>query len=209
VFLGNGRSEHVDHAHEAGPAMIAPMLVLVGCCLLIGLAPAAVSPLLERAVFAWSLDQVALSRLSINGVAPLDRITAASLMFMLLIAGTGLFYWLCLRKNGQKVAGTWDCGYAAPSPRMQYTSSSFAQMLVGLFGWALRPKVREHAPAGLFPGAAHFHSDVADTTLEEAVIPSARVLARFATTFRVFQQGKIQAYLLYIFVILIILLLWR
>ena len=92
---------------------------------------------------------------------------------------------------------------------MQYTSSSFAQMLVKLFGWALQPRVHEQQPAGLFPGAAHFHSEVADTTLEGAVMPSARLLASLATRFRVFQQGRIQVYLLYIFVILIVLFLWR
>jgi hydrogenase-4 component B len=209
VFLGSGRSGHVAHAREAGVAMLVPMWVLVGCCCLIGLAPALVSPLLERAIFAWSQEQAALSSLTLNRLAPLDWISAASLMLVVLIAAGGLFYWACLRANGQAVAGTWDCGYAAPAPRMQYTSSSFAQMLVKLFGWALQPRVHEQQPAGLFPGAAHFHSEVADTTLEGAVMPSARFLASLATRFRVFQQGRIQVYLLYIFVILIVLFLWR
>ena len=91
---------------------------------------------------------------------------------------------------------------------MQYTASSFAQMLVGLFGWALRPKVNEQRPHGYFPSAAHFQSEVAETTLDRAVLPTMRFFAQLACYFRVFQQGKIQAYLLYMFVILVILFLW-
>ncbi len=41
VFLGAPRSEQAAHAHEAGHAMIGPMLVLAGCCTLIGVAPIA------------------------------------------------------------------------------------------------------------------------------------------------------------------------
>ena len=147
--------------------------------------------------------------LTLAGLAPLGWVSAAGIMLVMLVGAIGLFYGACLRRNGQAAAGTWDCGYAAPAPRMQYTSSSFAQMLVHLFGWALRPKVRAHRPAGLFPGPAHFHSDVADTTLDEAVLPGVRFLARFACYFRVFQQGKIQAYVLYIFLILLTLFLFR
>jgi hydrogenase-4 component B len=92
---------------------------------------------------------------------------------------------------------------------MQYTSSSFAEMLVGLFAWALRPKAKPPRVMGLFPGKTSFHSEVADTVLEEAVMPSSRFLAWLASWLRVFQQGSIQAYLVYIFAILIILFLWR
>ena len=56
---------------------------------------------------------------------------------------------------------------------------------------------------------ADFHSDVPDAVLDELVIPAFRLGARLFSGFRVFQQGNIQVYLLYIFVALIILLLWR
>ena len=92
---------------------------------------------------------------------------------------------------------------------MQYTSSSFAQMLVGLFGWALRPRVHKPHDLPLFPQQADFHSEVGDTVLDEAVLPTFSFAARLFSWFRVFQQGNIQTYLLYIFIALIALLLWR
>src|SRR5262249_54528975 len=114
-----------------------------------------------------------------------------------------------LRRGPVDAGPTWGCGYAAPSPRMQYTSSSFAAILVGLFAWALRPKKREPGELPLFPQATNFHSDVPDAVLEEGIRPGFRIGASLFAWCRVFQQGSIQAYLLYIFLTLLALLLWR
>jgi hypothetical protein len=103
---------------------------------------------------------------------------------------------------------TWGCGYAAPSARMQYTASSFAATLVGLFGWALRPRTHRPEALPLFPGRAEFHSQVPDTVLDGVVVPTLGFAARLCAMLRVFQQGNIQIYLLYIFVALVVLLLW-
>jgi hypothetical protein len=124
-----------------------------------------------------------------------------------LLAG-GVF-WVWVRRVSVVSGPTWGCGYAATSPRVQYTSSSFAQMLVGLFAWALRPKVREPGELALFPQQTHFHSNVPDVVLDEAVQPTVRFVAWLFSLFRWFQQGSIQMYLLYIFAALIVLLLWR
>ena len=48
-----------------------------------------------------------------------------------------------------------------------------------------------------------------DTVLDEIVLPTFRFGAWLFSWFRVFQQGNIQIYLLYIFLALIALLLWR
>jgi hydrogenase-4 component B len=92
---------------------------------------------------------------------------------------------------------------------MQYTSSSFAQMLVGLFAWVLQPRVHRPKNLALFPQKSEFHSNMPDTVLDEAILPAFRYSGWLFSWFRVFQQGSIQAYLLYMFVALIVLLLWR
>src|SRR5262249_11782237 len=117
--------------------------------------------------------------------------------------------WWRLRGGLVLKASTWGCGYVAPTARMQYTASSFAQMLVGLFGWALRPRSRMPSKLPLFPTKTSFHSEVPDTVLDDAVLPAFRFGARLFARGRVFQQGSVQGYLLYIFLALIALLLWR
>ena len=41
-----------------------------------------------------------------------------------------------MRTHAVTEALTWDCGYAAPTARMQYSASSFADLLVGLTHFA-------------------------------------------------------------------------
>ena len=201
--------EHARHAHESPPSMLGPMGVLVACCFLIGLAPLLIAPILGagglglgaerdgRRPAPWHAGPAGLD----HGHGPaVDRRPCCSVACC---CGCG-----CTPASWTRVRP----GAAATSrqrPRMQYTSSSFAQMLVGLFAWALRPRTHSPAVVPLFPQQTDFHSDVPDTVLDEAVLPTFRFGAWLFSWFRVFQQGSIQTYLLYIFLALIALLLWR
>jgi hydrogenase-4 component B len=208
VFLGTARSDHARHAHESPPAMLGPMGVLVACCFLIGLAPLLVAPIVGQGISAWAPGlKDAGPRLV--ALAPLGWITAMSLGLLAALLAVGAVLWLLLRHSVVAKGATWGCGYVAPTPRMQYTSSSFAQILVGLFGWALRPRTRKPRNLPLFPQKTAFHSEVPDTVLDEAVLPAFRFGGWLFSWSRVFQQGSIQTYLLYIFIALIALLLWR
>jgi hydrogenase-4 component B len=208
VFLGTARSAHAMQVQEAPPSMLWPLAVLVGCCFLIGLAPLLVAPLVGEAVSAW-FPGLPSAGSRLGELAPLGWISVMGLVLLGGLVGAGMLLGSRLRTGGVERAATWGCGYLAPTPRMQYTSSSFSQMLVGLFGWALRPRSQGPKDLPLFPPKTAFHSTVPDPALDEAVLPAFRYGARFLSWFRVIQQGNIQAYLLYIFFALIALLLWR
>jgi hydrogenase-4 component B len=208
IFLGTPRSQQAADAREAGWSMIGAMGVLVACCLVIGLAPGLAAPMLTQAVEAW-VPELPASDVQLATYAPLGWI---SVMGLLLLAGTAAAsVWLRSRCGRETVSigPTWGCGYALPTARMQYTSSSFGQILVGLFAWALRPHRQQPADLAIFPEAASFHSDVPDVVLDEGVMPVVRWISWLCGWFRVLQQGSIQAYLLYIFLTLLVLLFWR
>ncbi len=211
VFLGVGRSDRVAHAHESGIAMTGPMLVLSGCCVLIGVAPGMLVPILDRAARTWAVAESGtaadISGMSLGGLAPLVPISvvAVILIALLTIGMAGLLR----RVRTSPSFVTWDCGYAAPSSRMQYSSSSFSQWLVTLFDWALRPRIHPPKVDTLFPKDTHFESHVDDTVLEQAVNPLTRFLAWLFEFSRYLQQGSLQAYLLYILLIIVALLLWQ
>jgi hydrogenase-4 component B len=208
VFLGTGRSEHARHAHESPLAMIAPMGVLAAFCFTIGLAPVLVAPVLGKAVAAWE-PGLGDAGARLTALAPLGWIAAMGLLLTAALLVVGVVLWLRLRYSAVEKGVTWGCGYVAPTPRMQYTSSSFAQMLVGFFGWALRPRTRRPTDLPLFPRKTAFHSEVPDPVLDDAVFPAFRFGGWLFSRFRVLQQGSIQTYLLYVFIALIVLLLWR
>jgi hydrogenase-4 component B len=208
VFLGTARSDHARHAYESPPTMVGPMNVLVACCFVIGLAPTLAGPILGKAISAWEPGlEDAGSRLT--ALAPLGWITVMGVLLIAALLGGTIALGVSLRNGVIKKGTTWGCGYIAPTARMQYTSSSFAQMLVGLFAWALRPRTSRPKNLPLFPEKTSFHSEVPDTVLDKAVLPAFRWGERLFSWFRVLQQGSIQAYLLYIFIALIALLLWR
>jgi len=208
AFLGSARSEPAGRAYESPATMTGPLIVLAGCCLFIGLAPLVAVLAMEPAVTVWA-PELAGSLPSLTELAPLGWLTVMAMILVAAFLLGGTILWKRLSSKPIEEGPTWSCGYAAPRPRMQYTSSSFAQMLVGLFGWALRPKTHRPAELPLFPQPTHFHSEVNDPALDDAVLPACRGGARLLSWCRVFQQGSTQTYLLYIFITLFALLLWR
>jgi hydrogenase-4 component B len=205
IFLGEARSDHAAHAGESPPAMRAPMAVLAALCVVIGLAPSLVAPVLDRALQAF--PEAALAP-RLRDLAPLREVSIAAL----LLAGGLAAGWLWARRVARAVksAPTWDCGYAAPSARMQYTSSSFAELLVGMLSVVLRPERRAVVLSRPFPRPASFASEVPEIVLDRAVRPALRLAARGAAWFGWVQQGRVQVYLLYVLgTLVVLLLLWR
>jgi hydrogenase-4 component B len=208
VFLGTARSQAAEHAREADFSMLAPMGVLAVCCLLIGLAPQGTVPVLEKSVASWA-PELSNTGVQLSALAPMAWISTAAILLTVALLLTGGVLAVLIRRGGQERGPTWGCGYAAPTPRIQYTASSFAQMLVELFAWALRPKTHRPEQMALFPSHERFESHIHDAVLDEVLRPAFRRGGRLLLWFRVFQQGSIQTYILYIFLALIALLMWR
>ena len=78
-----------------------------------------------------------------------------------------------------------------------------------MFAPVLRPHVARPAPAPPFPTAARFESHVDDTILDGAIIPAGRAAARWLPWVRQVQRGSGHAYVLYIIVALVVLLVWK
>ncbi len=200
VFLGTPRGESV--AAEAAWSTRLAMLPLVGACFAIGLLPAWFGGTLVKAV------RIAAPRL----IAPrsvtmfLQPVQNAAIV----IAIVAILVTIALRARTRhaRPAVTWDCGYARPSARMQYTSSSLARGLVAFFGWAMPPVVHAPRTFSLFPEGAAFESHVPDTVLDRALLPALRGAQWLFGFARYIQQGRVQLYLLYLGVTLIALLTW-
>jgi len=207
MFLGEPRTHHASEAVESGRFMLWPLGVLAGLCVLVGLLPWVVAPALDRAVAAWAPEMSGAPNLAL--LAPLGWVSLVGALLTLGLLAGGFLVWRNLRRMPAGETGTWDCGYVAPGPTMQYSSSSFGQTIVGLFSWALRPKVSNPDTRGLFPHRDAFTSHVDDVVLDSVLIPAAEAGTRAARRLKWVQRGSMQAYLLYILLTLIMLLLWR
>ena len=116
--------------------------------------------------------------------------------------------WLLVRKRDTVEYETWGCGYLAPTARMQYTSSSFAATLVGLFSGILRPHTKTPLIQGHFPKPVAFRSHVPEALLEGVYLPLYNILNSRLSLVRKLQHGRLHLYILYIVVTLIALLAW-
>jgi len=206
VFLGEPRSNAARDAHESGGCMVVPMVLLAAGCVAIGL----LGMFIVQAMAGVISGIIGIDASSELGIAAghLGYITLGSITLLVLIAG-GVWlrhFLLSGRKVGSTV--TWDCGYAAPTPRMQYTASSFAQPITELFNIFLRTKKHLHLPGGYFPGPATFETHTSDVSFEKIYRPLFEGVQRLFSRFLVLQQGSLHLYVLYIVVTLLVLLVW-
>jgi hydrogenase-4 component B len=207
VFLGAPRAEAAGQhaAHDPGASMLVPMAALACGCVSLGVAPLAAAPLLDAAVRAWSAGA---PQASLAETAPLAGLTALGLALAGLVAAALLLLKRCLRTQTVRTGLTWDCGYARPTGRMQYTGSSLGDSLVSLTSFLLWPKNLRTALRGHFPRPSSFKSLVPDAVLDRLVTPLFRAAERRLPRLRVLQQGQTHLYVLYILIVMIVLLIW-
>jgi hydrogenase-4 component B len=195
VFLGAARSKAAVHAHESGPAMRGAMALLGAACVAIGLAPVMFWPAVVRAVDVW--NPVWSGADTPVALASLGKVHFA---LALLALGAAVWLWRRVQRGSFARAVTWDCGYAAPSARMQYTAASFAGIITEWFAWILRPVRHEHRLEAALPDHAEFCEHTPETVLEHVVEPAGGLVMRVSTAARRLQHGRIQAYLLYVLI---------
>jgi len=201
VFLGTGRTVAATRAHESPLTMRVPMAVLAASCAIIGLAPVLLIPVLDR-VTAGLMIESNSPIMSIGAIAPLKPVSLMSLVLIILVLSIATFMKLYTRISS--IFGTWDCGYACPTKKVQYTASSFAQMIVAMFRWVLRPRMHRPNIEGLFPESTDMSSHVDDPILDRVILPIGHNFEKWFGWFRRFQQGITQQYVLYILITVIL-----
>jgi len=141
-------------------------------------------------------------------------LTRISWLAAVFLAGTGVLYGLRRHRlrahpGSQTTDGTWDCGFARPSARMQYTASAFTQPLTDMLRACLGTRGTDAEITDYFPTSAEFATHTPDPTRERFFAPAFRFIARRLSPLLALQHGRIHLYVLYMAVVLIGLLLWK
>lgn len=198
VFLGAPTTEEAARAHECPWSMRAPMLVLACACVVLGVAPSLVFPLLDAAAESlWGGPRLSTLGLPFGAIA---AVAAATL------AGASLL-WLALRRRRARLPAepTWDCGFSRPVPRAQYTASSFGQALVRLTAPLLRPVRHARLPDRPLAQPSSFSTHVHDSVLETLGGRLSGVARRLAA-WRRRGSGSLQGYLLLVVTVTMLLM---
>ena len=207
VFLGEPRAEREGHRGDPGSGMRAAVTVLAAGCVALGLlAPwvldLAAKPL--RALLGVGLDAAVLADLR----ASLMAVSGAGVVVIVLAAAIYALGRKLLRGRPVAAGVTWDCGYAAPTARMQYTASSFTAPVTQFFAPVLRPRSGRRLVAGYFPQTASLHSEVTDVSHSRFWLPLFRRIARTCQRLRWLQPARVQLFAVYIVAVLTLLLGW-
>jgi hydrogenase-4 component B len=115
-----------------------------------------------------------------------------------------------MRKWTSRRVDTWACGLPGLTERMQYTATSFSKPLRSVFTAVYKPARKldiEPADAPYFPVRISYLS-VRTTSFEKTLYrPTVDLVVAAARQLRRLHTGNIQAYLLYIFLMIVSLLL--
>jgi formate hydrogenlyase subunit 3/multisubunit Na+/H+ antiporter MnhD subunit len=204
IFLGIPRSAATERAHEIGWTTATAMIIGGTLSVAIGLSPMLALSLVNAPVVELVRANVDPAGV-VDGIAMAARVTA---LLVALVIALGCVRKLLFRGRPVSRASTWGCGYDAPTPRMQYTATSFAAPLLAPFDGFYPTRVHRDGPSGYFPTRAHFERRYVDIPADLLFVPAMRRIVRLLGRLHVLQQGHIHTYLVYILAVLIGLLVW-
>ena len=210
VLLGSGRSDEARHAHESSRWMTVPLGVLAGCCVLVALFPRALIVVFSRTVeFVFAIPAASFMAVLDSPSSPLPVLGLMNWVIWCLIGVVALLFAASVWRKRSKTDETWGCGYPAATPRIQYTGQSFSELIVTrILPAGLRPKTRVISPEGLFPKRGGMTTGYPDTLSRVLYQPFFEWLMGHITRLRWVQQGKIQVYMIYFVVVLLVAFAW-
>jgi formate hydrogenlyase subunit 3/multisubunit Na+/H+ antiporter MnhD subunit len=144
VFQGMPRSRAAAEACEADGWMQLGMAIPAVLCLLLGVLPVWILPLID--VVPQSLIQAGLGKSAAGGwlwltpIAPERASYSPLIVLVALLLAVGAFLVIHLRSGEKRRTAPWSCGHPHLNPRMQYTAVSFSQPLRRIFADLYQPQ---------------------------------------------------------------------
>jgi len=214
-FLALPRSAAAAEAEESPAAMLVPQAILAALCIGLGLFPAVVLRALggvmtflpglapATALAGDGLGMVS-SPISFDHVAPVMLAGA-------LLAASGVAVALARRRGvALRRVPTWGCG-GQLTAATEYTATAFSKPLMMIFRAIYRPTrevetLTEVSP--YFPREVRYRAAIEPTFERYVYRPLVDAVLRVAEGMKVLQAGSLHAYLAYVLVLGVLLLLW-
>jgi len=203
-FFARPRSHVPERAVESPPLMLAAVGVAAAACAGLAVAPTALGPALSR-VTGDTLDvapAVVGGALTVRLAGIASTISPVLILVALVaaVALTALLAQVVARRPARRRdAPLWDCGAGPPTPRMQYTATSFAEPLQRVFADVLAPETTvdtQHASPYLLARMRYQRRlpDRIEYWLYRPVLVAVNALSRSA---RALANGSVHRYLAY------------
>ena len=213
TFLAIPRSPAAERAHEAPVAMRVGMGILAVACVGFGLAAVRVMPALAAVLAGPAGLPVPAggfgSGLFLSMPGGFARMSPA-LVALGLIPTTG-GVWLAVRifaaRRRVRVSATWGCGRVVQTPRMEYTSTAFAEPLRRVFAELYRPtqdlSIDFHPESRYFVQSIEYRSEIVPWFERYLYATLVTRVRRWGIQARALQSGSAHAYLTYLVIALL------
>ena len=214
TFLARPRSHAVSHASEPKLSMRAAMAVLALLTVLLGLFAGPVVSILSKvaAELGGFAGRALAPPADVWSLGLRDGFANISMpvVFALLTGGTAVVFFAVravFQKGRTVTCRTWDCG-ADLSPRMEITATGFSRSIIMIFKGILKPT--QQTDTEYNDASMRYFPKTSVVTLKNANIyetyfyrPLVNTITRISGYFKKIQSGSINAYVLYIFLTLI------
>jgi len=194
VFQGEPRTDFAIRAEEEKREFVLPLLILLIPVLGLPLLPLWVSRAAAGTLFPGSVFSVLYG----NAVM--------SLLFYAL--GAILMLGRLRFEGASRRSVTWDCGYARPTGRMEYTGTAFVQPVADCFDALLRQKKTQEKPQEIFPEKAAISVETPDYSERGLWRPLFHFFGAAAEKIHRVQSGHLHLYILFMVLALALMLLW-
>jgi len=215
TFLAIPRTENAENAKEAPRSMLAGMGLAAGMCILAGVLATFIIPVIDGVTAPIAGASIASKLVYGLVISPtlqsFSSISPLAIAILLLVFLPGV-YLASVFYGGRKkttVGDTWDCGTPL-NGRTEYTGTAFSKPVEMIFSSIYRPIKTQNTKLTSSPYIKRevTYSDQIEPIYEKYLYdPAARITMEIAKRFGTIQTGSIQAYLAYIFITLVILLL--
>jgi hydrogenase-4 component B len=218
-FLALPRSPESEHAHESHWTMLVGMAIPALSCVVLGVGATWLLPTLDSvtgqlvgvrssASFVTSHGLVLTSGTLRGGTVstPMIAILLTVLSFTAVLLGIAGF-----RRANRRIGPAWDCGLPGLTAENEYTATAFSKPLRMIFAALYQPKreiQQQFDVSPYYPKSISFESEVEQTFESRLYGPLKDKMLKRANRLRAIQAGSIHAYLAYIFLTLIVLLLF-
>jgi hydrogenase-4 component B len=213
TFLAIPRSQAAEHAREAPLSMRVGMGILAAACAGFGLAAVLIVPALATtlagparlpapaAAFGSGLS------LSVPGGFAQMSPTLVALGLALTTGGVWLGVRVLAAGRRLRVSETWGCGRVVQTPRMEYTSTAFAEPLRRVFAELYRPtedlSIDFHPESRYFVQSIEYRSEIVPWFERYLYAPLVARVRRWGIQARAIQSGSAHAYLTYLVIALV------
>lgn len=216
TFLAIPRSHEAEHVHEAPRSMLLGMGLLALVCVILGLAPFAIVPMLGTVLAGLGglPDRPATFTFGVALHTPSDfgsmAPTLVALGLLIVLGLTPLVLWILRVNRKMRLSDSWGCGRIGQTPRMEYTATAFAEPLRRVFAELYRPTkeltIDVHPESKYFVQSIAYHSAITPWFEHVLYAPFLRLVGLVARQVRRLQSGSLYLYLTYVALALVLLL---